>query len=43
MEAYLCPSCGMQYAPGAAPPAKCVVCSEERQYIAVGGQKLTTL
>ncbi len=43
MQAFLCPSCGMQYAPSETPPAKCVVCSEERQYIAAGGQKWTTL
>ena len=41
--AYICVTCGVQYPPGTAPPARCDVCEDERQYVGWSGQKWTTL
>jgi hypothetical protein len=43
MAAFICTTCGMQYAPSKAPPAHCRVCEDERQYTPAGGQSWTTL
>jgi hypothetical protein len=43
MPAFICTACGTQYPPSAAPPEKCRVCEEERQFIPPGGQSWTTL
>jgi hypothetical protein len=43
MPAYICTACGTQFAPTDAPPAQCIVCEEERQYVPPGGQTWTTL
>ncbi|MBV8568459.1 MAG: MBL fold metallo-hydrolase [Methylobacteriaceae bacterium] len=43
MPAFICTACGMQYAPGEAPPAHCRVCEDERQFIPPGGPSWTTL
>ncbi|HEY2136931.1 MAG TPA: MBL fold metallo-hydrolase [Xanthobacteraceae bacterium] len=43
MEAFICTACGMQYAPGDKPPARCTICEEERQYVPPAGQSWTTL
>lgn len=43
MEAYICETCGVQYAPGTEPPAQCIICEDERQYVGWGGQQWTTL
>lgn len=42
MDAFICTACGTQYAPGAAPPAQCTICEEERQYVPPSGQGWTT-
>lgn len=39
----ICITCGTQYPESPAPPASCVICSEERQYIGWQGQQWTTL
>jgi glyoxylase-like metal-dependent hydrolase (beta-lactamase superfamily II) len=39
----ICTTCGVQYAETASPPASCIICSEERQYIGWQGQWWTTL
>jgi glyoxylase-like metal-dependent hydrolase (beta-lactamase superfamily II) len=41
--AFICTTCGTQYPESAEPPEKCVICSEERQYIGLGGQQWTSL
>jgi hypothetical protein len=41
--AYLCSTCGTQYAPSVEPPNACLICLDERQYVPVGGQRWTTL
>jgi len=43
MEAFICSTCGVQYEPTERPAAKCVVCTEERQYVLPTGQNWTTL
>ena len=44
---FICTACGMQYAPSDKnpnlPPALCVICEEERQYVPPRGQTWTTL
>src|SRR5436190_13867319 len=43
MPAYICVTCGVQYAPTDQPPAHCPVCEDERQYVGQKGQRWTTL
>src|SRR5690242_4174307 len=43
MEAYLCRTCGVQYAPSNAPPEHCPICEDERQYVGWNGQQWTTV
>jgi DNA-directed RNA polymerase subunit RPC12/RpoP len=40
---YLCATCGVQFDAGAGPPARCPVCSDERQYVGRDGQRWTTM
>jgi hypothetical protein len=43
MSAFICTACGTQYPESGTPPAQCVICEEERQYVPPGGQGWTTL
>ena len=43
MAFHICTACGTQYAESPQPPAHCVICEEERQYIPPRGQTWTTL
>ena len=43
MPAYICRTCGVQYAPSAHPPERCPICEDERQYVGWRGQQWTTL
>ena len=43
MPLSICTACGTQYPESAAPPAHCVICEEERQYVPPRGQSWTTL
>jgi hypothetical protein len=43
MPAYICTTCGIQYAHSDAPPPHCLICDEERQYVGLEGQKWITL
>ena len=43
MHAYICRTCGVQYAPGDAPPERCPICEDERQYVGWEGQRWTTM
>jgi hypothetical protein len=43
MPAFICTACGTQYPASEEPPAQCVICEEERQYVPPGGQSWTTL
>ena len=43
MPAFICTACGTQFPDSGAPPAQCVVCEEERQYVPLSGQSWTTL
>ena len=42
MPNFTCVQCGTQFAENAAPPARCPICDEERQYIRWDGQAWTT-
>ncbi len=41
--AFICRTCGVQYAPADEPPSRCPICEDERQYIGWNGQQWTTL
>ena len=43
MENFICMTCGLQYAETETPPAHCIICEDERQYIGHLGQRWTTL
>src|SRR3954451_16271725 len=43
MPHFLCTTCGTQHAETPAPPDRCVICDDERQYVGWGGQRWTTL
>ncbi len=43
MENYICKTCGVQYAASEAPPAACIICEDERQYVGWEGQQWLTL
>jgi hypothetical protein len=40
---YICVTCGVQYADSLAPPERCAICEDDRQYVGPGGQKWTTV
>ena len=42
MPAFICTACGTQYAPRDQPPAQCIICEEERQYVPPSGQSWIT-
>jgi hypothetical protein len=41
-QAFICSTCGVQYSPRPQPPSRCAICTDERQYVGVGGQQWTT-
>jgi hypothetical protein len=41
-EAFICVTCGTQYAPSVAPPAHCAICEDDRQYVSWQGQHWIT-
>lgn len=43
MDAYICRTCGVQYAPSDAPPPSCMICVDERQYVGPAGQQWTAI
>ncbi|MGV3489787.1 MAG: MBL fold metallo-hydrolase [Devosia sp.] len=43
MQSYICVTCGVAHAPSDTPPAHCVICEDERQYVGAKGQLWTTL
>src|SRR6476619_2280216 len=43
MAAYICTTCGTQYAPTPKPSDSCPICLDERQYVTPAGQSWTTL
>ena len=43
MESFICSTCGVQYAASEVPPAKCIICEDERQWVRWEGQAWTTL
>ena len=43
MTAFICKTCGVQYADSEAPPSRCAICDDERQYPGPNGLEWTTL
>ncbi len=43
MPAFICETCGTGFALSAAPPPRCPICDEPRQYVPPTGQKWTTM
>lgn len=43
MPSYICRTCGIQFAESETPPARCLICEDERQYVGRQGQRWTTL
>jgi glyoxylase-like metal-dependent hydrolase (beta-lactamase superfamily II) len=43
MDYYICKTCGVQYQASDLPPAHCLICEDERQYIGPDGQQWITL
>lgn len=43
MPLFICTACGTQFPGSETPPAQCVICEEERQYVPPRGQSWTTL
>ncbi len=43
MPAFICTTCGCQYPDTGAPPAGCLICRDDRQYVNPNGQAWTTL
>lgn len=43
MKNYICITCGTQYPESDSPPAHCLICEDERQYVGMNGQQWTTL
>ena len=41
--AFICVTCGTQHAPSAAPPARCEICEDPRQWVPHSGQAWTTM
>ena len=42
-DAYICVTCGVQFAPTAGPPERCPVCEDERQFVGWSGQRWATM
>lgn len=42
-EHFICKTCGVQFAATDAPPDRCPICDDERQYVGYNGQQWTTL
>ncbi len=40
---WVCVTCAAQFADSEAPPERCPICEDERQYVGAGGQRWTTL
>lgn len=43
VTAWICTTCGTQYAPSVKPSNSCPICQDERQFVNWGGQEWTTL
>ncbi|MCW2541541.1 MAG: hypothetical protein JWN95_3266 [Frankiales bacterium] len=43
MPAWICQTCGVQQADTEQPPAQCLICQDERQYVGWDGQRWTTM
>ena len=42
MSLWICHTCGVEYPDTERPPEECLICTDERQYVPLAGQKWTT-
>ncbi len=42
MATFICTACGTSYPPAEAPPARCLICDDERQFVPASGQSWTS-
>jgi hypothetical protein len=42
MPVWICPTCGNHYPEQDSPPGRCVICTDERQWVPASGQRWTT-
>jgi glyoxylase-like metal-dependent hydrolase (beta-lactamase superfamily II) len=42
-QAWICVTCGVQFAPTEKPPQHCPICEDDRQYVGLAGQSWTTI
>ena len=42
MPVWICATCGNHYPEGQSPPAACIICADERQWVPASGQRWTT-
>lgn len=42
MTGWSCLTCGVEYPGSAVPPVKCIICTDDRQYVPAGGQQWAT-
>jgi glyoxylase-like metal-dependent hydrolase (beta-lactamase superfamily II) len=42
MSLWICHTCGVEYSDTERPPQECLICTDERQYVPLSGQKWTT-
>jgi glyoxylase-like metal-dependent hydrolase (beta-lactamase superfamily II) len=43
MTVWICSACGVEHTNMARPPARCAICTDERQYVPAGGQQWTSI
>jgi len=43
LQAFICTTCGTQFAPSLSPPGTCPICADPRQYVGLEGQQWITL
>ncbi len=43
MPVWICPACGNHYPDSDSPPSRCLICTDERQWVPPAGQRWTTL
>ena len=43
MPYFVCKTCGVEYSESEAPPSKCIICEDDRQYVGWNGQQWITM
>ncbi|CAF0883209.1 unnamed protein product [Didymodactylos carnosus] len=42
MTSFICINCGTQFSPSNSPPAHCLICEDEREFVGINGQQWTS-